>query len=70
MTKESVANMLVVRLEGVTEAAGKLQSARLIHPSRGRIVVLDGPGLEACVCGDYEVVGTEFRRTIPDVVAE
>jgi CRP-like cAMP-binding protein len=50
MTKESVANMLVVRLEGVTEAAGKLQSAGLIHPSRGRIVVLDGPGLEARIC--------------------
>jgi len=40
-----VANRLVVRLEGVTEAAGKLKNAGLIHSSRGRIAVLDRPGL-------------------------
>ena len=45
MTQELIANMLGVRREGVTEAAGKLQSAGLIHYSRGLITVLDRPGL-------------------------
>ena len=44
MTQELIANMLGVRREGVTEAAGKLQRAGLIHYSRGRITVLDRPG--------------------------
>jgi CRP-like cAMP-binding protein len=56
MTQELIANMLGVRREGVTEAAGKLQSAGLIHYSRGRITVLDRPGLEARVCECYNVV--------------
>ena len=47
MTQELIANMLGVRREGVTEAAGKLQSAGLIHYSRGHITVLDRPRLEA-----------------------
>jgi CRP-like cAMP-binding protein len=68
MTQELIANMLGVRREGVTEAAGKLQSAKLIHYSRGRITVLDRPGLEARVCECYEVVRQEFRRLLPDVV--
>ena len=58
MTQELIANMLGVRREGVTEAAGKLQKAGLIHYSRGRITVLDRPGLEARVCECYEVVRT------------
>jgi len=70
MTQELIANMLGVRREGVTEAAGKLQSAGLISYSRGRIVVLDRPGLEARVCECYEVVKNEFERLLPDVMAE
>ena len=69
MTQELIANMLGVRREGVTEAAGKLQSAGLIHYSRGRITVLDRPGLEARVCECYDVVRKEFRRLLPDVTA-
>ncbi len=69
MTQELIANMLGVRREGVTEAAGQLQRAGLIHYSRGRITVLDRPGLEARVCECYEVVRKEFRRLLPDVVA-
>ena len=67
MTQELIANMLGVRREGVTEAAGKLQTAGLIHYSRGRITVLDRPGLEKRVCECYEVVRQEFRRLLPDV---
>lgn len=70
MTQELIANMLGVRREGVTEAAGKLQSAGLIHYSRGRIEVLDRPGLEARVCECYEVVRKEFMRLLPDEPAK
>jgi CRP-like cAMP-binding protein len=69
MTQELIANMLGVRREGVTEAAGKLQIAGLIHYSRGRITVLDRPGLEARVCECYDVVRQEFSRLLPDVTA-
>jgi len=69
MTQELIANMLGVRREGVTEAAGNLQDAGLIHYSRGRITVLDRPALEHRVCECYEVVRKEFRRLLPDVKA-
>ena len=65
MTQELIANMLGVRREGVTEAAGKLQSAGLIHYSRGHITVIDRPRLEARVCECYQVVKTEFDRLLP-----
>ncbi|MFB1487521.1 MULTISPECIES: Crp/Fnr family transcriptional regulator [unclassified Thiocapsa] len=68
MTQELIANMLGVRREGVTEAAGSLQRAGLIEYSRGRITVLDRPGLEARVCECYEVVRKEFQRLLPDVI--
>ena len=55
MTQELIANMLGVRREGVTEAAGKLQDAGVIQYSRGRITVLDRPKLEARVCECYAV---------------
>ncbi len=66
MTQELIANMLGVRREGVTEAAGRLQSAGLIRYSRGHITVLDRPGLEARVCECYEVVRKEFQRLLPE----
>lgn len=68
MTQELIANMLGVRREGVTEAAGSLQRAGLIEYSRGRITVLDRPGLERRVCECYEVVRKEFERLLPDVM--
>jgi CRP-like cAMP-binding protein len=66
MTQELIANMLGVRREGVTEAAGKLQHADLIHYSRGKITVVDRPGLEARVCECYQVVKKEFDRLLPE----
>jgi len=62
MTQELIADMLGVRREGVTAAAGKLQKAGLIHYSRGNITVLDRPQLEAQVCECYAVVKREFDR--------
>ena len=65
MTQELIANMLGVRREGVTESAGKLQKLGLIKYSRGHIVVLDRPALEAHACECYQVVKTEFDRLLP-----
>jgi CRP-like cAMP-binding protein len=56
MTQELIANMLGVCREGVTEAAFKLQQAGLIRYMRGRITVLDRPGLEKRTCEYYAVV--------------
>lgn len=69
MTQELIANMLGVRREGVTEAAGKLQQSGIIEYSRGRIVVLDRPALEKRVCECYQVVKTEFDRLLPSMHA-
>ncbi len=69
MTQELIANMLGVRREGVTEAAGKLQEAGLIRYQRGKITVLDRPGLEARACECYQVVKTEFDRLLPYIAA-
>jgi Mn-dependent DtxR family transcriptional regulator len=69
MTQELIANMLGVRREGVTEAAGKLQSEGLIQYSRGHITVLDRPKLEARVCECYSVVKKEYDRLLPVALA-
>jgi hypothetical protein len=65
MTQELIANMLGVRREGVTEAAGKLQNEGIIKYSRGLIEVLDRPRLEKRVCECYAVVKKEFDRLLP-----
>src|SRR5271167_1585041 len=67
MTQELIANMLGVRREGVTEAAGKLQALGVIRYSRGHIVVLDREKLELLCCECYGVVKTEFDRLLPYV---
>lgn len=69
MTQELIANMLGVRREGVTEAAGKLQADGLIRYSRGHITVLDRPRLERQCCECYQVVKREFDRLLPDTIA-
>ena len=70
MTQELIANMLGVRREGVTEAAGKLQADGLIEYSRGRITVLDRARLETRVCECYAVVKKEYDRLLPQGVLE
>ena len=70
MTQQLIADMLGVRREGVTEAAGNLQEAGLIKYSRGHISVLDRPGLESRTCECYAVVKKEFDRLLaPSVLA-
>jgi CRP-like cAMP-binding protein len=69
MTQELIANMLGVRREGVTEAALKLQSAGYIRYSRGRISVLNRPGLEKRTCECYQVVKNEYERLLPNILA-
>jgi CRP-like cAMP-binding protein len=68
MTQELIANMLGVRREGVTEAAGKLQKAGVISYRRGHIKVLDRPKLEKMSCECYEVVRLETERLLPLMV--
>jgi len=71
MTQELIANMLGVRREGVTEAAGKLQDSGAIRYTRGRITVLDRARLERSCCECYEVVRNEYMRLLPwDTTAE
>ena len=65
MTQELIANMLGVRREGVTEAAGKLQKLGVITYSRGHIRVLDRTRLEQLSCECYSVVKKETDRLLP-----
>ncbi|MFN5095798.1 Crp/Fnr family transcriptional regulator, partial [Limnohabitans sp.] len=69
MTQELIANMLGVRREGVTEAAGRLQKAGLISYRRGKIDVIDRKGLEQRTCECYAVVKREYDRLLPDLIA-
>jgi CRP-like cAMP-binding protein len=69
MTQELIANMLGVRREGVTTAAGKLQKLGVIRYSRGQITVIDRPKLETLSCECYAVVKTETDRLLPDRVS-
>jgi CRP-like cAMP-binding protein len=64
MTQELIANMLGVRREGVTEAAGKLQRAGVIKYARGRIALLDRRKLEDSVCECYALVKREYARLL------
>ena len=64
MTQELIADMLGVRREGVTVAAGRLQDEGAISYVRGHIKILDRPKLERTVCECYRVVKDEFDRLL------
>jgi len=70
MTQELIANMLGVRREGVTEAAGKLDKLGVIRYARGRITVLDRPKLEQLCCECYAVVKKESDRLLPNPISK
>ena len=65
LTQDTIANLLGVRRESITAAAGKLQAAGLIQYRRGRITVLDRAALEERVCECYATVRTELDRLVP-----
>lgn len=65
MTQEMISNMLGVRREGITEAAGKLQKLGIINYCRGHITILDRPKLERLACECYAVVKKETNRLLP-----
>jgi CRP-like cAMP-binding protein len=67
LTQDLIANMLGVRREGVTEAAGRLQRAGYIRYARGHITVLDRPALEQHACECYALVKREFDRLLCDI---
>ena len=67
MTQEMVANMLGVRRESVTQAAGKLQQDGYIRYRRGHITVLDPAGMATRACECYGVVKKELGRLLSDV---
>ncbi|MFZ6814794.1 Crp/Fnr family transcriptional regulator [Undibacterium sp. Rencai35W] len=67
MTQQMIANLLGVRRERVTEAAGNLQRAGLISYSRGAIQVLNRSGLEKIVCECYGVIKREFDGLLADI---
>jgi CRP-like cAMP-binding protein len=68
MTQELIANMLGVRREGVTAAAGDLQRLKVIRYSRGKITVIDRAKLEQLSCECYAVVKKETDRLLPNRV--
>jgi CRP-like cAMP-binding protein len=70
VTQELIANMLGVRREGVTEAAGRLHAAGVITYRRGHITVLDRAQLERRSCECYRVVRKEYDRLLPAKIAD
>jgi len=64
LRQEAVSLMLGVRREGVSLAAGALQDGGLIRQARGRIMVLDRPGLERAACGCYRAVRDSQERIL------
>jgi CRP-like cAMP-binding protein len=64
MTHDLISNMLGVRREGITLAAQKLATRKLIINSRGTMTVIDRQGLESAVCECYKVVNEEYNRLL------
>lgn len=64
IAQQSIATMLGVRRESITEAVGKLQQVGLIRYYRGHISVLERAGLEAQSCECYQIIKTEFDRLL------
>ena len=65
LTQEFLSNMLGVRREGVTKAAGALQAENLISYSRGNLLILDRAGLKAVACHCYKIIKAEYDRFLP-----
>jgi len=70
MTHDLIANMLGVRREGVTQAAGSLQEMGVIKYSRGTITILDRKGIERIACECYQVVSDEYDRLLGEYIPD
>lgn len=70
MTHETIANMLGVRREGITEAAGRLAAQGHIRYRRGHISVINREGLERRSCECYGVVRKEYQRLVPQSMSQ
>ncbi|SAL60032.1 Crp/FNR family transcriptional regulator [Caballeronia terrestris] len=70
ITQQRIADLLGVRREAVTEAAGRLQSAGIVYQTRGSIRIVDRSGLEGRACECYGLVKREFARLLPAMLAE
>lgn len=64
LTQEFLSQMLGVQRSTVTVAAGDLQRDGLIGYSRGRIHILDRPGLTARTCECYGIVNSSYDRLL------
>ena len=62
LTQQRIARILGVRREGVTDAAGRLRAARVIHYNRGHVTLLNRQKLKARACACYMVIKNEFDR--------
>ena len=69
MTQALIADMLGVRRDAVTRVAEVLQTAGLIHYSRGNVTILDRPALEQRVCECYRVVKKDYDRLLSEIIA-
>ena len=64
LTHEFLGQMLGVHRPTVTVAARMLQQAGLINYSRGRIEIIDRPGLEAASCNCYRLIVDQYERLL------
>ncbi len=70
MTHALIADMLGVRRDAVTRVADVLQTAGLIHYSRGNLTILDRPALEQHACECYRVVKKDYDRLLSEIIAD
>jgi CRP-like cAMP-binding protein len=69
LTQEALAEMLGVQRTTVTAVTGELQARGLIRTHRGRVEIVDRPGLEKASCECYDAVEAHFTRLLPEVAS-
>lgn len=65
ITQEMIGKLLGVRRESITQVLGRFEKDGLIERARGRITLVDRPGIEERVCECYAVVRDEHERLLP-----